>query len=53
MVTPAEMCDLSDSVSVPGPIFATMAILYSLYIAVDTIVAALVVRRKLRDAKRG
>ncbi len=42
-------CDTSESAATPQGFFVGMSVLFAFYIGLDTIIAALVVRRKLRD----
>jgi hypothetical protein len=42
-------CETSESAATPQGFFVGMSVLFAFYIGLDTIIAALVVRRKLRD----
>lgn len=42
-------CENSESAATPQGFFVGMSVLFAFYIGLDTIIAALVVRRKLRD----
>ena len=42
-------CDSSESAATPQGFFVGMSLLFAFYIGLDTMIAALVVRRKLGD----
>tara|TARA_B110001450_G_scaffold60375_1_gene57092 strand:- start:2840 stop:3064 length:225 start_codon:yes stop_codon:yes gene_type:complete len=42
-------CETSESAAMPSGFFVGMSVLFAVYIGLDTIIAALVVRRKLQS----
>jgi hypothetical protein len=42
-------CAASNSSVAPQSYFVTLSIVFSMYIAIDVVIAALVVRRKMKD----
>ena len=42
-------CEASESAAAPQSFFVGMSVLFAFYIGLDAVIAALVVRRKLRD----